>query len=61
MKRAKNVRTRCLYLSLSCMFLLLIMHIVTAHADPFLIFRPGPGLNDGTDDGTINAGKDAFL
>lgn len=26
-----------------------------------IIFQPGPGLNDGTDDGSINAGKDAFF
>ena len=26
-----------------------------------LIFQPGPGLNDGTDDGSINAGKDAVF
>ncbi len=26
-----------------------------------IIFQPGPGLNDGTDDGSINAGKDAYF
>jgi len=25
-----------------------------------IIFRPGPGLNDGSDDGSLNAGKDAY-
>ncbi len=26
-----------------------------------IIFRPGPGLNDGTDEGGVNGGKDVFI
>jgi hypothetical protein len=32
-----------------------------SYAQSGIIFRPGPGLNDGTDDGSINAGKDTWV
>ncbi|MBE7445851.1 MAG: Ig-like domain-containing protein [Planctomycetia bacterium] len=60
MKRIKDVGAG-ISLSIAVLFLILIMHVMTTNADTFQIFRPGPGLNDGTDDGSINAGKDTFF
>ena len=32
-----------------------------AQATSEIIFRPGPGKNDGSDNGSINAGKDTYV
>lgn len=42
------------------LFLLLFIS-ATAFAQPPIIFRPGPGNNDGTDEGGLTGGKDAFV
>src|SRR3990172_12526649 len=31
-----------------------------SYAQSEILFRPGPGLNNGTDEGSVNAGKDAL-
>lgn len=43
-------------------FLIMAVSIVTASfSQSVMTFRPGPGLNDGTDEGGLNGGKDSFV
>jgi hypothetical protein len=55
-------KKRCGYDRLIVALLLLVSVLGTASYvfSAEIIFRPGPGLNDGTDDGSLNAGKDAY-
>jgi|GEM_PF-3010585 len=39
--------------------LLILMTLITGSAKADIMFRPGPGLNDGSDNGSISAGKDS--
>lgn len=43
------------------LILLLSSLCASAQLDSTIIFRPGPGLNDSTDQGGINGGKDVFV
>ena len=48
--------------TLCVLFGLIVFLIPTmSHAQSEIIFRPGPGLNDGSDDGSANAGKDTSV
>lgn len=39
----------------------LLFTFILSQAQTPIIFQPGPGLNDGTDEGGINGGKDCFI
>lgn len=45
--------------ALIVLIIFLIPTISTAQTE--IIFRPGPGLNDGTDNGSLNGGKDTYV
>jgi hypothetical protein len=42
------------------LFFVLCIFFVSSGFSEEVVFRPGPGLNNGTDDGSANAGKDAY-
>ncbi len=43
------------------LFALFSFVAISINAQTPIIYQPGPGLNDGTDEGGINGGKDAFV
>jgi hypothetical protein len=42
-------------------FLVVLLSVGALRAQSPIIFQPGPGLNDGTDEGGLNGGKDTYI
>ena len=46
---------------IACILSVILLSAQFTLAQTPIIYQPGPGLNDGTDEGGVNGGKDVFL